>query len=355
MINPNDQRTGNPGRSPGRALPHGQTQNNSGNRTGTRAYDCRMAANESPDAYRLIFETISGSTAYGLNREDSDVDLRGVIVGTRAWYFGISKSPEQIELTADHVRYEIRKFLRLASEANPSVIELLFTDQIHHRFVSASGELLLANRHLFLSQRVAERFGNYAMGQLKRIRTHRAHLLQPPKHMPTRAEFNLPDRTVIPADQLAAVESMLRNGELDETEAADVSPNFLELLYRERRYKSAMTGWQSYQQWQRERNPKRSELEAKFGYDTKHAMHLVRLQRTGLDALQTGTLVITRQDRDELLAIRDGAWTFEELETEAERVNSELLEAAKASVLPAVPNNAAIEAICIQIIESEIS
>src|ERR1039458_5020213 len=32
-----------------------------------------------------------------------------------------------------------------------------------------------------------------------------------------------------------------------------------------------------YNGWKAQRNPKRAELEAKFGYDTKHAMHLVRL------------------------------------------------------------------------------
>jgi uncharacterized protein len=307
-----------------------------------------MAASDEPT---LIFETVHGSTAFGLARADSDVDLKGVIVGPRRWYFGLEQAPEQVDLSTDHVRYEIRKFVRLAADANPTVLELLFTNSEHHRTVSPSGQVLLDHREAFLSKRIAERFGGYALSQLRRIRTHRAHLLSPPTHAPTRAEFDLPDRTVIPADQLAAAEELLASGD---SEAADVSPNFFELLSRERRYKSAMKNWQSYQQWLRGRNPKRAELEARFGYDTKHAMHLVRLQRVGLEVLTTGQLNVHRDDRDELLAIRDGMWTYEELEAHAEATNLRLGAAAASSGLPDHPDTAALEHLCIGIIEREL-
>ena len=300
---------------------------------------------------RMIFETVHGSTAYGLARRDSDIDLKGVVVGPRRWYFGIDVPPEQIELSADHVRYEIRKFFRLAADANPTVLELLFTKEEHHRAVSDSGRLLLEHRDAFLSKRIAERFGGYALSQLKRIRTHRAHLLSPPTHQPTRLEFDLPERTVIPADQLAAAEALLVDGH---PETADVSPNFFEVLSRERRYKSAMKGWQSYQQWLAGRNLQRAELEARFGYDTKHAMHLVRLQRVGLEALTTGQLNVHRNDRDELLAIRDGMWTFEDLEAQAETANLQLTAAAAASAMPDEPDFVALNALCVSIIEREL-
>lgn len=307
------------------------------------------AINDEP---RLIFETVHGSTAYGLARHDSDVDLKGIVVGPRRWYFGIDAAPEQIDLSADHVRYEIRKFLRLAADANPTVLELLFTAPEHHRTVTESGRFLLDNRHAFLSKRIADRFGGYALSQLKRIRGHRAHLLAPPTHPPSRAEFDLPDRTVIPADQLAAAEALLAAGDSD---AADVSPNFFDLLGRERRYKSALKNWQSYQQWLRGRNPKRAELEARFGYDTKHAMHLIRLQRVGIEALATGALNVHRSDRDELLAIRDGMWTYDQLEAAAESAHLELLAAASSTSLPDEPNLALIDTLCVETIERELA
>ena len=301
---------------------------------------------------RLIFETVHGSTAYGLARVGSDLDLKGVVVGPRRWYFGTQPAPAQLDLSPDHVRYEVRKFIRLAAEANPTVLELLFTDALHHRTVTPSGQMLLEHRDAFLSKRIGERFGGYALAQLKRIRTHRAHLLSPPSHPPTRAEFDLPDRTVIPADQLAAAETLLADGDSD---AADISPNFFELLARERRYKAAMKHWQSYQQWLKGRNPARAELEARFGYDTKHAMHLIRLQRMGLEALTGHGLNVTRPDRDALLAIRDGAWTFDQLEAQAEQSDQLLRHAMGDSALPETPDEAALDDLCISIIEREIT
>lgn len=300
---------------------------------------------------KLIFETVHGSTAYNLARAGSDVDLKGIVVGPRAWYFGMEPAPEQIDLSPDHVRYELRKFIRLAVDANPTVIELLFTAPEHRRTVTPSGELLLQHREAFLSKRIADRFSGYAFAQLKRIRSHRSYLLAPPSHVPTRAEFDLPERTVIPADQLAAAESLLAQGD---PEGADASPNFLELLARERRYKSALKGWQSYQTWLRTRNPKRSELEAKFGYDTKHAMHLVRLQRMAIETLTTGQVNVNRTDRDELLAIRDGALSFDQLETQTESVDQQLRQAAATSPLPEQPNEEFINDLCISIIETEL-
>ena len=48
-----------------------------------------------------------------------------------------------------------------------------------------------------------------------------------------------------------------------------------------------MKHWDSYQTWKTHRNPTRAELEPQHGYDTKHAMHLIRLMRMGLEVLET--------------------------------------------------------------------
>ncbi len=295
----------------------------------------------------VIYETVHGSNAYGLARVGSDVDVKGVIIGPAAWYFGWSGGPEQIELSPDHVRYEIRKFFRLAVAANPTVLELMWTRPEDHRVVSPAGERLLAARETFLSRRVAERFGRYALAQLKRIRTHRTWLLSPPSGAPTRGQFGLPDRTLIPADQLAAAEALLDAGE---REAADDSPNFVEVLSREKRYKSAQSQWRQYNDWLKNRNPARSDLEVRFGYDTKHGMHLVRLQRMALESLDSGNVDVFRADREELLAIRDGAWTFDELEVQTTDMAERIEAAAHVSPLPAVPDEAALHRLCVDLV-----
>lgn len=296
----------------------------------------------------LIYETVHGSRAYGLARDGSDTDIKGVIVGPPVWYFGFTESPEQIELSADHVRFEVRKFMRLAAGANPTILELLFTDPQDHLSVAPAGQRLLDARRSFLTKRVADTFNGYAMGQLKRIKTHRRWLLEPPAKEPLRADFGLPESTVVPKDQLGAAEALIEKGQLAD---ADVSGNFLELLAREKRYKHARQQWEQYWSWLKHRNPARAALEAEHGYDTKHAMHLVRLQRMAMEILETGEVRVRRPDREELLQVRDGEWSYEDLIERSDAMTRRVEELKEASVLPADPDHDALNALCVEIVE----
>lgn len=299
-------------------------------------------------APHLIYETVHGSRAYGLARAGSDTDHKGVIVGPAGWYHGFIGGPEQVELGADHVRFEIRKFMRLAAAANPTLLETLYTHDDDHRTVTRAGRRLLDARDAFLSRKVEQSFGGYAASQLKRIRTHRRWLLEPPKAPPSRAEFGLPERALVPRDQMGAAEAMREQGRLDEL---DLSPNFLDMLDRERRYKQARTHWSQYQTWLRGRNPARAALEAAHGYDTKHAMHLVRLLRMGGEILRGEGVIVRRPDRESLLAIRDGALDYEALAAEADALSAAIEAASATTALPDAPDEAALDALCASIVD----
>ncbi len=295
----------------------------------------------------LIFETVHGSRAYGLATEGSDTDLKGVIVGPRKWYFGFRPSPEQLEPNKDHVLFEIRKLLRLAAKANPTVLELFFTDPSFHQTLTPAGERLLALAPRLLSRKIAESFGGYALGQLKRIETHRGWLLHPPAKVPERADFGLPERGALSKSTLGAYDALQSDaeGSLDE-----LGPRMLDRLRREKSYQAARERFAQYQQWRRHRNPKRSELEAKFGYDTKHGMHLIRLQRMACEALRVGTLKVLRDDREELLGIRRGDLSYESLLESAEANATAIRELKKESPLPESVDLDAIESCCDEVI-----
>ena len=79
-----------------------------------------------------------------------------------------------------------------------------------------------------------------------------------------------------------------------------------------------------YWTWKRNRNKARGDLEEQFGYDTKHAMHLVRLLRMGQEALMAGHLLVKRPDAEELLEIRNGAWTYNMVVQYAEEMDREV-------------------------------
>lgn len=302
-----------------------------------------LPAHAEPGEPTLLFETVHGSRAYGLHTVDSDWDFKGVVVGPRAWYLGFVGGPEQVELGPDHVRYELRKFMRLAAGGNPTLLEVLFTDPEDHRVCHPAMAPLLEQRQRFVSQKVGPAFGGYALSQLKHIETHRRWLFDPPLAAPDRRDYGLPERAVAPPDQIGAAEAMLQKGELAE---ADVSANFLALLDAERRYRAARQTWQQFQHWQKTRNPKRAALEARFGYDTKHAMHLIRLLTMGAEILETGVVQVRRPDRDDLLAIRGGALSYEALRAHAEALEARMRVAQATTTLPAAPDLAALDALC---------
>jgi uncharacterized protein len=344
---------------------------------------------------RTIFMARHGSHAYGTNIATSDEDFRGVAIAPREYYLGGLHRFDQAECKEpDLTVFDLRKFVGLASQGNPNVLEILFTDPSDHLVMTAAGERLIAGRDLFLSRRLKHTFSGYAHSQLKRIRVHYRWLKSPPSAPPTRAEFGLPERTVIPADQLAAAEAGIRKkldtwsvdfldhldrdmreaiqqkmaahlAELEVSMNGDLwvgaartlgyDENFIHLLDIERRYTARLREWQQYEEWKRSRNPARAELEARHGYDTKHGMHLVRLIRMCREILETGRVIVKRPDAAELLEVRAGAWPYERLVEWAEREDAELEELAKTSKLPKSPDIEAIDALCVELISEAIA
>jgi uncharacterized protein len=303
------------------------------------------ASNTSNSA--VIFETVHGSRAYGLATESSDTDLRGVFVPPPVAFFGYVEQPEQVEPAPERVLYEIRKFFKLAAACNPTVIEVLFTDAEDHVAVSSEGARLLERRREFLSRLAGDSFGKYGLAQLHRIRTHRRWLLTPPQAKPERKAFGLPERSTIPRDEQGAVEAMLGDGRLAESA---LPAGFLHLLDRERRYRAALREWQQHEEWKRSRNPKRAELERRYGYDTKHAMHLIRLLRMATEILSTGDVLVRRLDAEDLLAIRRGSLSFEALLEQAEALGSRVKALAESSPLPVRPDEARLNAFCAELV-----
>lgn len=344
---------------------------------------------------RTIYLARHGSHAYGTNVPTSDQDVRGIAVPPREYFLGCLHRFEQAEQKGDPdvVVFDLRKFMNLAADCNPNVLEILFVDPADRLKVHPTAELLLQERRVFLSKKARHTFSGYAMSQLKRIETHRRWLLDPPSAPPVRQDFGLPERTVLPKDQLAAAESLMRKKvdswqldlePLDEaskiqlqdklaealaemrlsSEDAQVlcagrrlgyDDNFLDLLDRERRYTTAQRQWESFVGWQKTRNPARAALEAKHGYDSKHGMHLVRLMRMCAEILATGEVKVRRPDAEELLSIRHGAWSYDMLMDWASKQDAQLDALYKSSPLPHAPDRNAIDALCVRIVDSVFS
>jgi uncharacterized protein len=342
-----------------------------------------------------IYLVRHGSRAYGTNTPASDEDFKGVCIPTKPYFLGAVKRFEQAELhEPDAVIYDIRKFFTLAADCNPNILEVLFVEPEDIIHIDELGKMMLEHRDDFLSKKVKYTMTGYAVSQLHRIKLHKNWIMNPPSHKPTRVEFKLPESTLIPADQLMAAEAEVRKEldrfQFDFMEGLDepqkigirttveemlaelkitsdqhwmaaarkigLDDNFIDLMQRERQYAGAKREWDQYQNWKETRNKARAELEHKYGYDTKHAYHLVRLIRMCREVLTTGKVIVKRPDREELLAIRNGAWTYEQLIEFAESEDKALQELyLKSNVLPKVPDKEKLDRLCIELVELSLS
>jgi hypothetical protein len=95
---------------------------------------------------------------------------------------------------------------------------------------------------------------------------------------------------------------------------------------------------------------KRRELVRRVGYDAKNAAHLIRLLRMGIEFLTEGTMHVERADAPELFDIKRGTWSLEKVKAEAERLFQLSQEAYVRSTLPAEPDTARAELLCVEMI-----
>jgi uncharacterized protein len=86
----------------------------------------------------------------------------------------------------------------------------------------------------------------------------------------------------------------------------------------------------------------RPEYIGKFGYDTKAAMHGLRLLYECLELMLHGRITLPRPEKELLIEVRSGAWRFERLLAHAQRMFKEVDDAVKSSPLPEKVDYAAI-------------
>jgi len=89
----------------------------------------------------------------------------------------------------------------------------------------------------------------------------------------------------------------------------------------------------------------RPELEAMYGFDTKYAMHMLRLGFQGVELLTTGRLSLPMREpeRSFLLDVRRGKVGEQECFTQAEALERELTALADSSALPESPEEDRVE------------
>jgi predicted nucleotidyltransferase len=134
---------------------------------------------------RTILLAPTGSYAYGTNTETSDKDYKGVCIPPIEYYLGLDSfneynnsggknfrnTKDDVDVTIIH----INKFVKDAMQGVPNNIELLFLRPEDYLKVTPLGQILIDNRHLFLSKHMEKKFSGYAYSQIQKLKNKKVN------------------------------------------------------------------------------------------------------------------------------------------------------------------------------------
>jgi predicted nucleotidyltransferase len=247
----------------------------------------------------LCYLVYSGSVAYGVSSDTSDMDCYGICIPNKDMIFphlrgeilGFGTQTQRFETWQQHhvfvedelagkgrnydfSVYSIIKFFQLAMENNPNILSLLFVPHTCVLYSNSIGNLIRDNKKIFVHKGCFHKFKGYAYSRLHQI-----------------------------------------SGKIESE------------------------------------NPKRQSDIDTYGFDTKFAYHVVRLLLECEQLLTTGDMDLQLHS-EQLKAIRRGAWTkqdifdfFHEKEKSLEKIYTE------SDILPYSPNELEIKALLVKCLQ----
>lgn len=349
-----------------------------------------MTIKDLKDHNLLLFECISGSKAYGLDTPASDTDIKGVFYSPKNQFFGLEYIAQVNNETNDEVYYELGRFVELLLKNNPSMLELL-----------ASPENCILYKHplmdhlridMFLSKLCKDTFAGYAFTQIKKARGYKKKVVNPVES----ERRNILDFCfVLQGNESVKLTGWLTDNNMDQSYcglmALDHTKGVYALYYdtaQKLGYKGIMSSdianevslssipkseepccymyfnvehysryckeYHEYWEWVEKRNDQRYANNKAHGkdYDAKNMMHTIRLLQVAVEILETGTLNVKRQNREQLLAIKAGQYAYDDLLELADDLLQQASLAWETSALPLLPDKEAIEKILIRMREA---
>ena len=292
-----------------------------------------------------------GSHLYGTNTPTSDLDYSGIFIPSEEYVYGFQKV-EEINLgfvskredgknesdAIDYKLYELRKFLMLAKDNNPNILEMLFVNDANVKFINEYGKFILSKAGLFPHKGLKQKFLGYAFSQKHKmvIRTDKFHDLE--NGLAVLDGIN-------PKLYLAELKHQCLTlvGKCNDKfwQIGDIS---IQLNVNVKKAVEQLT----------ERLAKvgnRKELYLKHAYDTKFASHLVRLMYEGLELLETGTISFPLKQKDLILAIKNGQYTIKEVLEMSDELEAKVEAMAEKSDLPEKPRQEEIQNMCMIILK----
>lgn len=314
----------------------------------------------------VLFECVAGSRAYGTATDASDEDIRGIFVVPSRAYLSLKRPADLVsDERGNVVYYSLRRVVELLVQANPNILELLFTPEDCVLSTTPEMQMLVAARHFFITKQCADTHAGYAMSQIKKakgqnkwvnnprheappsredycyiipLRSDSALSTPPARPIPLRRiGWNLAEYHAARLEHAGHMYRLYRYGpgargvfrgdvlaceSIPESDEASRFSGFL--IYNEPGWKQAFTDHQNYWTWRRERNETRWQQQERreLDFDAKNMMHTIRLLLSGRSLMQSGYPIVRfgGADLSLLMSIREGKLSFDQIMSEAERI-----------------------------------
>ncbi len=340
----------------------------------------------------ILLEALAGSKAYGTDLPTSDTDIKGIFILPKEQFYGLEYVPQVSDEKNDIVFYEIKRFVELLAKNNPSAIEIFHTSK--EDIIYKNPVLDLIKSEDSLSKLCKDTFAGYALTQIRKAKGLKKKIFNPmPKERKTVLDFcYILDNEEITNGSillhkwlktndykqeycgLSAVnhikntyllfyqndttdfyyKGILKNSDSNEVSLSSIPKGekpIAYLYFNKEGYAAHCKEYKQYWEWVEKRNNSRYEntLEHGKNYDAKNMMHTFRLLDMAIEILEKKEVIVKRPNREELLQIRSGFFTYEELIKKADQKIEELEKAYQNSTLPEFPNVGNLEKALIEI------
>lgn len=293
---------------------------------------------------KLIAKFKIGSHLYGLQHAKSDEDYMGIFIPSAKELLGLNRIDE-VDLSTksskddrrntaediDEKVYSIHKYLTLALNNNPNILEVLFATPENILITSPEWEELVANRDKIISKKVFKTFTGYANAQKKKLTVKKERYTS----------------LIISVEMMEKTFSL---AELGDTKRAITEEESKMLNKSLSYYKGKKGNCESFHKGmplktiydklveERDNYGWRVKTDSfdKLGYDVKFAYHLIRILSEGEILLKTGELhyPISGDARDNIINVREGNVEYEELLDMYDKYHKRCLLAIQNTALP---------------------
>lgn len=258
----------------------------------------------------VILKVKAGSHLYGLNTASSDEDFIGIYLNTPEEMLGLNSSEfidESIvskredcnkndKDAVDCTYHELRKYCKLALNANPTMLELLFADEKNIVECNEYGRMLLNNKHLFLSTKIKHSYVGYAFSQKKKSQVKSENLRD---LYFARDEFvKIKNKSDMLYDYLEVIRKSLGDKNWKHPDYIQ----FGDLRFNNQKVRDAISKIDN----RIDKASHRADGMLEHGMDFKFISHTLRLLSEGEELLTTGDLKFPLKERDLLLSIKLG-------------------------------------------------